>query len=58
MEGCHGTSRARNRRHSARPAKPADAADSPSPAMRGIVFAVLLSLPVWAVAGYVAFRLL
>jgi hypothetical protein len=32
-------------------------AGSPSPAMRGIVFAVLLSLPIWAVLGYVAFLL-
>jgi hypothetical protein len=32
--------------------------DSPSPAMRGIVFAMLLSLPFWALVGYVAFLLL
>jgi hypothetical protein len=33
-------------------------AKSPSPAVRGIVLAVLMSLPIWAVAGYVAFLLL
>jgi hypothetical protein len=38
--------------------KPAAAADSPSSAMRGIVFAVLLSLPIWAVAVCVALLLL
>jgi hypothetical protein len=38
--------------------KAAAPAESPSPAIRGIVFAVLLSLPIWAVLGYVAFRLL
>nr|WP_294551414.1 hypothetical protein [uncultured Rhodopila sp.] len=43
---------------SARGMKPAAPADNPSPAMRGIVFAILLSLPVWAVAGYLVFRLL
>jgi len=43
---------------SARRTKPAASADSPSPAMRGIVLAVLLSLPIWAVAGCLAFLLL
>jgi hypothetical protein len=43
---------------SARGRTPAVRADSPSPAMRGIVFAILLSLPVWAVVGYLAFLLL
>jgi hypothetical protein len=43
---------------SPRRSKAAAPAESPSPAMRGIVLAVLLSLPVWAVIGYVAFLLL